>query len=152
MTKVKWTKFSSKLIWKNFPLIQYVMIHKTIYTYYLNKPYNSLNLIMKLWIIFSTRYLMYLEKSFQSGIFLRKLEHHLGKYYHRSMVLEEERSDRSKKKRKEKKRVAGIGSETKIGSSRPNCIGLNVMNRGTNYKIIGYYNSAYAAIYPIYQE
>ena len=43
---------------------------------------------------------MDLEKSFQSGIVLPKLEHHLGKYYLRSMVLEEERSDCSKKKRK----------------------------------------------------
>ena len=102
MTKVKCTKFSFKLIWKNFPLIHYVMIHKTINTYYLNKSYNSLSFIVKLWIIFSTRYLMDLEKSFQSGIVLPKLENHLGKYYLRSMVLEEERSDCSKKRRKEK--------------------------------------------------
>ena len=37
-----------KLIWKNFSLIHSVMIHKTINTYCLNKPYNSLNLMVKL--------------------------------------------------------------------------------------------------------
>jgi len=43
MTKVKYTKFSFKLIWKNFSLIHFVMIHKTIDTYYLKKLYKSLN-------------------------------------------------------------------------------------------------------------
>lgn len=50
---------------------------------------------------------MDLEKSFQSGIVLPKLGHHLGKYCLRFMVLEEERSVVQKKEKE--KRLLALG-------------------------------------------
>ena len=39
----KWTKFGYKLVCSQFVTTHYVVIHKIIYMYYLNKLYDSLN-------------------------------------------------------------------------------------------------------------